>query len=134
MMIAFRKKHPLLRKSTFFRGTAAFGIVRPDLSWHGIDPDHPDWAHNSHSIACLLTGAYGVPEIGKEDTDIYLAFNASLYSLTFRLPPAPSGLQWRLVVDTSLPTPYDIVCERDAKPLSGLAYRVQRLSMVVLIS
>ena len=44
-----------------------------------------------------------------DDNDLFLIFNASEKSLTFSLPELPSGKKWWGVIDTSLPSPRDIV-------------------------
>lgn len=44
---------------------------------------------------------------GQCRTAIYIAFNTSHLSKTVSLPDPGSGGQWRLLVDTSMPEPYD---------------------------
>lgn len=46
--IAFRKAHPSLGRSRFWRG---------DVRWHGVGPT-PDLCHDSRSIAFFLRGAF----------------------------------------------------------------------------
>ena len=54
-----------------------------------------------------------VPGLAKEDADndLYLIFNAFEKSLSFSLPKLPNGKRWWRVLDTSLPSPDDIVPE-----------------------
>ena len=113
-MIAFRKAHPAIARST---GWGA------DISWHGTDGD-PDLSANSRSIALHLRGA------SSGDVDIFAIFNAYWDQLSFRLPAS----NWRRVVDTSLASPLDIVEETAAPLHDSRSYGVGPRSVVVLIS
>jgi isoamylase len=115
MMIAFRKAHPLISRST---GWGA------DCTWHGLDGD-PDLSSNSRSIALHFRGA------SSDDVDIFAMFNAHWETLSFRLP-VPSS--WKRVIDTSLQSPLDIVEDTMAPPHVSGSYSVGPRSVVVLIS
>jgi glycogen operon protein len=115
MMIAFRKAHPIIGRST--------GWGR-DCSWHGTRGD-PDLSNASHAIALHLRGA------ASGDIDIYVMINAYWESLSFDLP---GSSRWRRLVDTSLASPMDIVAETDAVSLDRAAYELGPRSTVVLIS
>lgn len=113
MMIAFRKAHPSIGRST---GWAS------DISWHGIGPD-PDLSPGSHTIAFHLRGA----AVG--DADLYVMINAYWQNLTFEIQ-AP-GL-WRRIADTALTAPLDIVEASAAPSLADRRYDVAGRSIVVL--
>ena len=68
-MIAFRKTHPSLCRSRFWRD---------DVSWYGQGAQ-VDQSAESHSLAFLLRGA------SQLDTDIYAMINASDTDRTFRI-------------------------------------------------
>ena len=114
MMIAFRKAHPSIGRST---GWAS------DISWHGTGPD-PDLSPGSHTIAFHLRGAV----LG--DIDLYVMINAYWQNLTFEIQ-APG--QWRRIVDTALTTPSDIVEASAAPSVADRRYDVAGRSIVVLI-
>ncbi len=115
-MIAFRKAHPSLARSRFWR---------EDVKWYGVD-GAPDLAPWSHTLAWLLRGA------SQGDQDIYVMANAWREDLTFTIQqPAPGG--WRRVVDTARPSPEDICEPGQGMPLIDLHYRVSGRSVVVLI-
>jgi glycogen operon protein len=59
-MIAFRKRHPSLGRSRFWR---------EDITWYGVD-QRADLSNDSHSLAFCLHGA------SQEDDDIYVMINA----------------------------------------------------------
>ncbi len=126
-MVRFRKKHPSLRRSDFFTGRPPEGSSHPDISWHGIHPFEPDWGRNSGIVACLLSGA-----ASGGDADLYMAFNATLYNRVFHLPAAPNGGKWRAAIDTSRPSPRDIVTEGKGDIVDDGRYPVRRMSTVVL--
>ena len=95
------------------------------VSWHGTQPNDPDWTGQRRSLAFQLHGRHGQP-------DLYVIFNASLESQRFTLP---GGRWWKRLVDTHLPSPDDVVEERDAVPLRpGDHYVVSARSAVVLVA
>lgn len=112
LMIAFRKAHPSLGRST---GWGA------DVSWYGAH-GAPDLSPDSRSLAFLLRGGT------VEDADIYVMMNAYWQPLTFDLTP---GRQWRRIVDTSLASPDEIVADEAAPDVDG-PYTVAPRSVVVL--
>jgi glycogen operon protein len=131
-MIAFRKRHPALRRRDFFRGRGPRGDREPDITWHGVEPFAPDFTGSSRSLAFLLNGSL----TGREpDQDIYVACNAWCETLLFRIPLSPSGHVWRRVVDTALASPLDIVPEADGPQVGvGTQYPVAAYSVVVLVT
>ena len=63
---------------------------------------------------------------------MHLMLNSYWEPLTFELPPR-QGEPWRLVVDTALESPYDIVPLEEAPSIVETTYRVQARSSVMLI-
>jgi isoamylase len=112
-MIAFRKCHPSLCRSRFWRS---------DVRWYGINGS-PDLSHYSHSLAFCLYGA------SQDDDDLYVMINAHWQRLSFSIQET-SG-QWSRVVDTSLSSPDDFLDV--TAPLKGSAYAVDARSVVVLV-
>lgn len=134
MLIRFRKQHPVLRQARFTTGDTATGFNAPDCQWHGIQPGKPDWNDHSHSIALQLNGRYTRLTHERNDRDIYMVFNASLYTLTFQIPRPFNGSKWIDIIDTSRESPYDILDETDASLIEEKEIRVKKLSSRVLIS
>jgi glycogen operon protein len=130
MLITLRRQHPALRRRTFFHGTRPG--QRPDLLWHGVLPGKPDFSAESRSLAFSLDGN----QTGREaDCDFYVACNAWKEPIRFLIPAAPNGMPWRRIVDTSLPSPQDILESRDAPVVAARSvYAVAPRSMIVLIS
>ena len=118
----------------FFTGVTAPGFSVPDITWHGVRANEPDWTPASRFIACLICGEYARQETGECDADIYMAFNPSPYTRVVTLPDAPNGMPWKRVIDTSLPFPEDFLDEAAAPQLPALSYKVKRRSMIVLVA
>jgi glycogen operon protein len=113
-MIDFRRRHPSIARSCFWR---------EDVSWHGVGPE-PDLGWDSHSLAYHLRGR------AEGDTDLYVMINAWREDLVFALQaPGP----WGRAVDTALPSPDDIAEPGREAPVAGDRYRVRARSVVVLL-
>ena len=114
-MIAFRKAHPSIGRQTFWR---------EDVKWFG--PDGPvDFSQGSRSLAYLLNGE----SVG--DDDLYVMMNGRWEGRTFSLP-GDAGMKWRRVVDTSKPSPDDIVEPGSEPKIDSSKYLVPARSVVVL--
>jgi isoamylase len=112
-MIAFRRNHPSLSRSRFWR---------EDVSWYGVGPT-VDLSYDSHSLAFCLHGA------SQGDDDIYAMINAYWEELEFTVQEG-TAQEWKRMVDTALPSPDDF--SDDGIPLEGKEYRLAPRSIVVL--
>jgi isoamylase len=113
-MIAFRKGHPSLCRSRFWR---------EDVAWYGTGPT-ADLSHDSHSLAFCLHGA------SQNDDDIYVMINAFWEKLDFHIQEGATE-EWKRIVDTSLHSPDDFSDE--GVPLQHAIYAVAPRSVVVLL-
>ena len=114
-MIAFRKAHPSIGRSTGWGS---------DVTWYGVDGE-PNFTGTSHSFALYLRGK----TVG--DTDLYVIFNAYWDSLSFTIQ-APG--HWLRVVDTFLDSPDDIVESQSTGEIVQQIYSVSPRSIVVLVN
>ena len=114
-MIAFRKAHPSIARSRFWR---------EDIHWYGVGPN-PDLSPDSHTLAYCLHG------ISEGDADHYVMINAFWEAITFHIQEG-DGSEWQRVIDTALSCPLDFLDEEKRKPLNTLSYRVEPRSIVVL--
>jgi glycogen operon protein len=114
-MIAFRKSHPSLCRSRFWRD---------DVHWHGTEAV-PDLSPESHTLAFLLEGS------SQGDDDLYVMINGSEEDRSFAIQ-VEDVREWRRIVDTALSSPNDIVDPGGEVPLSGPGYGVRARSVVVL--
>lgn len=113
-MIAFRKTHPSLSRSRFWR---------EDVSWYGTGTA-ADLSTDSHSLAFCLHGA------SQNDQDIYVMINAYWVELEFHIEEN-AAREWTRVVDTALPPPNDFSDSNE--PLQTLTYQVAPRSVVVML-
>jgi glycogen operon protein len=113
-MIAFRKSHPSLCRSRFWR---------EDIFWYGTDPT-VDLSPDSRTLAFLLDGA------SRLDDDIYVMINAYWQERQFQIQEG-TPQDWARVVDTALPSPEDF--SDPGLPLRQLTYQVAPRSIVVLV-
>jgi isoamylase len=113
-MIAFRKSHPTLSRSRFWR---------EDVAWYGVGPT-VDLSHESRSLAFCLHG------LSQGDDDIYVMINAFWQDLEFEIQEG-AAQEWKRIVDTSLPSPDDFSAQ--GLPLGKAKYSVSPRSIVVLL-
>jgi glycogen operon protein len=90
-MIEFRKRHPAISRSRFWRD---------DVTWYSGDGREAEIGHP--------TLAYRLSGTGQGDVDLYVMINVSPEEVDFRLPAEPHGRWWR-AVDTGLASPDDLV-------------------------
>ena len=84
---------------------------------------------------CTLDGSKKEPGADEDDMDGLMMFNSGDRTALFYLPPPPHQGQWRLAIDTSLPSPHDIHPYGDEVELDAtLAYPVKARSLVVLVA
>ncbi len=106
-LVAFRQRHLSLRRDDWFSGEDTIGSGYADITWHGVEPDRPDWGEHSHSLAFMLCGQHD-HALGGSGEFLYAAFNMHTEPLPFALPPLPAGWHWHLLADTSREAPQDI--------------------------
>ncbi len=114
-IIAFRKAHPSIARSHFWR---------EDVSWFGPGKD-VDFSPHGQTVAFWLRGG------ALDDDDIYVMVNGSAHPIVFRVQEGRAE-DWRLVADTGLPSPEDIADAGTERALSTLDYAVGERSIVVL--
>jgi isoamylase len=102
-------------------------VQRHQVSWHGVEPNQPDWSDSSHAFAVTITS------VGQRFR-WHAMVNSWWEALTFRLPAADGGQEyWHRWIDTSRASPEDIVPWLGAPVLEGDTYTVGPRSIVVLI-
>ncbi len=105
-MIAFRKAHPSLGRSRFWR-----------KDWYGVGTD-VDLSYDSHSLAFFLSGA------SQQDDDLYVMINGYWEDLSFTIQEGQLS-DWGRSIDTSLPSPEDFQEPRQEQALRFLRYQVK---------
>jgi glycogen operon protein len=116
LAIAFRKAHPSLARSRFWR---------EDVQWFGATAS-VDLSETSRSLAYCLRGA------SQGDADLYVMINGWQEPVTFTIQEG-RAVEWSRVVDTSLPSPDDFRPAGNEVPISTMTYRVAPRSIAVLM-
>jgi isoamylase len=116
LMIAFRKAHPSICRSRFWRD---------DVRWRGVGAS-ADLSYNSQSLAYYLKGG----SLG--DQDLYVMINAFTEPLVFTIVDG-SYRPWYRVIDTAQNTPHDICEPGQEQQIFGVHYTVGPRSIVVLV-
>jgi len=116
MLIAFRKAHPSISRSRFWR---------EDIKWYGS-------RHlvDLSSDACCL--AYCLHGESEGDLDLYVMLNNGEEPVTFGIQEGSPG-SWQRVIDTSLDSPDDIAEQSVAMTVNEAFYDVAGNSIVVLL-
>jgi glycogen operon protein len=99
------------------------------IQWHGVELERPDWGHDSHSIAITAWSP-------SRRFVFHLMVNAWREPLEFSLPPSgeiPGG-RWRRFIDTSLPSPEDIVPIDRAPAIETETYPLPPRSLAVMVA
>jgi isoamylase len=102
-------------------------LSKARIEWHGIELGKPDWSADSHSIAFTLH-SFASSQVR------YIAINAYWEPLEFALPPVTGNPDagWLRLIDTSLPSPNDIIEETVGLPVTGAKYVVNPRSIIML--
>lgn len=117
LMIHFRRSHPTLGRSRFWRD---------DVRWFGTGPG-VDMGPDSRTLAVYLDGG------SQRDVDLYMLFNGSDRAQTFQIQVSrPAG--WRRVFDTGLASPDDFPEPPPVKPIAGTAYRLEARAIALFSS
>lgn len=115
LAIAFRKAHPSLGRSRFWRD---------DVRWYGVGAQ-VDLSPESRAFAYCLHGA------SQGDDDLYVMINGWQEPLSFDVQEGEAS-DWRRVIDTARPSPDDFREPHDEAPLASLRCVVEQRSVVVL--
>ena len=123
-LIAFRKAHPVLRRTDFFTGVNSSGY--PELSFHGTQAWQLNGSAPFHTFGFMY--AETVPDHGvKEDCFIYCGVNAYWEEREMELPVIPGRMCWYKVAYTPE------LKYRNAK-ITGSRIRLAPRSLMLLIA
>ena len=94
-MISLRLRHPSLTRNRFLTGQPEPGQSLPDIGWHGVGLDAPEWDNpRARVLAFTLVG------MEADEPHLHVMLNMWDDELQFALP-SPKGCRWHLAVDTS---------------------------------
>jgi glycogen operon protein len=123
-MIALRRRHPTLARNRFLTGKPAPGQALPDIAWHGVGLEMPNWDDpDNHVLAFTLAG------VSADEPPLHGMLNMGQTMLEFALP-ALNGRRWHLAVDTALEP--SVIEPADQRPVSTERVKVGSYGVVVL--
>jgi glycogen operon protein len=94
-LIRLRLRHPTLTRNRFLTGRRDAGHDLPDIAWHGVGLDNPDWDDPlNRRLAFTLAGATG------EEPPLHVMLNMDPADAEFAVPHL-DGRLWRIAVDTA---------------------------------
>jgi glycogen operon protein len=127
-LIAFRQRHPCLRRARFLTDRPRPGSRLSDVTWHGVELNAPPWGDANAQILAYTLGA---ADEGEEDLHIILNMSEN----TVEMPlPQHSDRIWYRAIDTGGAAPEDIIAPRQQSPVRTPTYTTAPRSVVVLES
>ena len=123
-LIAFRKRHPVLRRREF--------LDPQEVAWHGNLSLLPDFSQSSKHIALQL---FGKSTRREPDQDLYIAFSRANEDTWWELPTPSQGNSWVRFLDTTVQAPLEIDPSESAELWQpGQSYRLGPEGVLVLVS
>lgn len=123
-LIAFRKRHSVLRRREF--------LDPQEVSWHGNFSLLPDFSQSSKHIALQL---FGMSTRREPDQDLYIAFSRANEDTWWELPTPSQGNSWGRFLDTTVEAPLEIDPSESAELWQpGQSYRLGPEGVLVLVS
>lgn len=125
-MIILRRRHHSIMRRHFLTGKPCGDRQLPDITWYWDTVDgQPGWADpNLRLLRYTLAG------VDSLEADLHVVLNMANEAAIIRLPSI-KGRVWCLAVDTSLPSPGDIIPLQEQKRLGSYTYKVFGRSVVV---
>ena len=117
IVLAFRRAHPSLCRSRFWRA---------DVAWRGPEGSTIDLSADAPGVGFFLDGG------AEQDGDVFTALNRADMPLRFVLDVG-SSQPWLRVVDTARPSPDDACAAGDEVPITSASIEVAPRSAVVLL-
>src|SRR5690606_24338722 len=96
------------------------------VRWYGTG-HLVDMSAESRQLAFCLHGA------SQNDVDIYVMINAAPTSIEFGIQEGMIGT-WKVAIDTSRPSPHDIIDGEPSETVEAATYQVSARSVVVLVA
>lgn len=111
-LIELRRRHPVFRRRTFFRGRVMRNPRLKDVVWFrpdGKDMKEEDWGNpDAHALGVLLSGD-AIEELDERgnpiwDDTFFLLLNSGAEPIAFVLPTSRQDGKWQLLLDTRTKT------------------------------
>jgi glycogen operon protein len=107
-LIALRKKHPVFRRRSWFRGRPLRAGGTKDIEWFrpdGSEMSPEDWNAGFAKSLGVYLGGRSIPDLDGDgrrivDDTFYVIFNAHYEPLDFVIPDLDWGKSWQRILDT----------------------------------
>ncbi|MDR1901070.1 MAG: glycogen debranching protein GlgX [Treponema sp.] len=134
-IIAFRLRHPGFMRPEFYTGRDGNYNAIPDISWFDQNGETPDWDDLGPYLSLRMDGSRSDILADRDDNDFFIMFNGGEKRCLFNVCDPLEGKKWVRAVDTSIPSPGDILAPGTEVPLFfPCRYLLNDHSMVILIS
>jgi isoamylase len=134
-VIAFRMRHLAFLRPEFYSGKDSSHNRMPDIAWFTEDGEPADWLAARRTLALMIDGNKADTAADRDDNDFFIMSNASRRDVLFTLAPIPPGKEaWYRAIDTSLPSPADILGPGREQRIVKNLYPMPSHSLVVLLS
>lgn len=108
-MITLRRRHPVFRRRTWFRGRPVIPGELEDIAWFKFNGEHmhdEDWQRDHDKSFGVFINGRGMRSrtaLGARVTDdsFYVIFNAYHGYIDYKLPGEEYAKSWRKILDTS---------------------------------
>ncbi|MBO4374327.1 MAG: alpha-amylase [Lachnospiraceae bacterium] len=100
-LIAFRKEHPVFRSASRKKMMDYISCGYPDVSFHGEQAWHADFANYNRHFAVMYCGAYEKNAKGGRDDDFFVIYNMHWMNHRFHPPKPPKNKVWKIVMSTT---------------------------------
>jgi len=125
-MIAFRKKHPVLRKRT-----KQAVCQLPPISVHNGFPYNAVTEHNTHMIGIQFAGRN---EDNTQDDIVFYCMNSYWEPLTLQLPCLTNGMEWKVAVNTYCEYKDGVDFDAETEKFGPNTIRIPARSTVVFVA
>ncbi|WP_394753969.1 glycogen debranching protein GlgX [Crenothrix sp.] len=125
-LISLRKRHASIMRRRFLTGKVIEGRDIADITWHGSQINKPQWNDADSRLLAFTLAGYET-----EEADLHIVMNMSNQQEAVELPII-KGKAWCVALDTSLPSPDDIIAPENQQPVLTPHYAVPAQTVVVL--
>lgn len=127
LLIEFRKNHKVLHLKEEPRQMDYKSYGLPDMSYHGTKAWYADLSHFNRHFSIMYCGKYAMTCGGKDEPDIYIAYNMYWEPQQFGIPSARNKKEWEAAFST------DVLKKPDNTKIER-TYLVPERSITVLIA
>ncbi len=126
---ALRREHQIFTDLSLYTGEKNPHNGVKDITWLRPDASEmtsAEWQQPFHKTGAYMLNGAATPNRKADDDFLILASGDNYYTIDYKLPPAPAGKNWQLILDTS---------KNDDKPAkeytAGEVYSLKPYSFVI---